>query len=110
VKFFYYLLYNGIVENLEVHFFNSLRFATVPLPNPAGFSQSRCKTRPACRLRRHNPGEAGVGASFACAPGAEREKFPPLNPSRYRYKFNPSAAIPLCYIIPPNRLKYITYE
>jgi hypothetical protein len=25
--------------------------------------------------KRHHPGEAGVGASFACAPGAEREGF-----------------------------------
>jgi hypothetical protein len=32
--------------------------------------------------KRHHPGEAGVGASFACAPGAEREKFSLLNLSR----------------------------
>jgi hypothetical protein len=28
--------------------------------------------------KRHHPGEAGVGASEACAPGAERKKFSPL--------------------------------
>jgi hypothetical protein len=32
--------------------------------------------------KRHHPGFAGVGASFACAPGAERGSFAQLDFSR----------------------------
>jgi hypothetical protein len=81
------VIYHGIAYKFSVPLFHPRRYATVPIPNPADFSRSRCDTRPACRLRRHHPGEAGVGASFACVPGAEREKLSLLDLSREREKF-----------------------
>jgi hypothetical protein len=68
-------------------------------------------TRARHAAKRHHPGEAGVGASFACAPGAERGSFAvldfsrgyakfrseilsPAYLSRYRLKFNASSSSP----------------
>jgi hypothetical protein len=54
------MFYYGIAKRQAFRFFYSCRYITVPLPNADDFSQSRFDTRPACRLRRRNPGEAGV--------------------------------------------------
>jgi hypothetical protein len=54
------------VKNPKVRIFNRCRFLTLPVLNAVDFSRSRGRTRPACRLRRHYPGEAGLAqASLA---------------------------------------------
>jgi hypothetical protein len=60
------MIYSGVAKNSEVQFFHRFRSATLPLPNPADFSQSRDRTRPACRVAA-SPRKAGFAqAKLAC--------------------------------------------
>jgi hypothetical protein len=92
VEVFHFLIYHGIVKNSEVPFLS-------PAPAPE-YAEIVAFTllifhNPAAKRARHaakggiTP-RSGVGASSACAPGAEPEKFSLFDLSRDCYKFRSS--------------------
>jgi hypothetical protein len=88
VKNFHRLIHHGIVKNSEVQAFQPIPVYNASESAPCWFFTIPLQNAPGMPLQRHHPGEAGVGASEACAPGAKREKLPPLNLSQDSEKFS----------------------
>jgi hypothetical protein len=77
------MFYHGIVKNSEALVPNSLRFATLPLPNPLIFhNPGATRAFGDSPEGRINGGFAAVWRASPAAKRAEREEFSLLNLSR----------------------------